>query len=120
MVIVTDDQDYMLNSTHPAYMPELNALLVNRGLQLRNFLISTAACCPSRTILMTGRYTHNNNVTSNIPPHGEGRLCRYRPGVAPFVGAGGGSTPRCGTCATQGGAMHARAFDFLCLDPCSL
>ncbi|GIL77381.1 hypothetical protein Vretimale_2794 [Volvox reticuliferus] len=70
LVIVTDDQDYMLNSTHPAYMPMLNQYIVEPGLQLRNFLISTAACCPSRTILMTGRYTHNNNVTSNIEPHG--------------------------------------------------
>ncbi|GIL64703.1 hypothetical protein Vafri_18588, partial [Volvox africanus] len=70
LVIVTDDQDYMLNSTHPAYMPMLNQHIVEPGLQLRNFLISTAACCPSRTILMTGRYTHNNNVTSNIEPHG--------------------------------------------------
>lgn len=55
-------------------MPQLNRHVVARGLQLRNFLISTAACCPSRTILMTGRYTHNNNVTSNIEPHGGTRL----------------------------------------------
>ncbi|KXZ51607.1 hypothetical protein GPECTOR_12g571 [Gonium pectorale] len=70
IVILTDDQDYMLNSTHPRYMPALNTHLAEAGLQLRNFLISTAACCPSRSILMTGRYTHNNNVTSNIEPHG--------------------------------------------------
>ncbi|GLC56584.1 hypothetical protein PLESTB_001123600 [Pleodorina starrii] len=68
--MLPDDQDYMFNSTHPAYMPALNQHIVEQGLQLRNFLISTAACCPSRTILMTGRYTHNNNVTSNIEPHG--------------------------------------------------
>ncbi|KAG2448697.1 hypothetical protein HYH02_006053 [Chlamydomonas schloesseri] len=70
IVIVTDDQDYMLNSTHREFMPQLNRHLADSGLQLRNFLISTAACCPSRSILMTGRYTHNNNVTSNIEPHG--------------------------------------------------
>ncbi len=60
----------MLNSTHARYMPALNTHFAEAGLQLRNFLISTAACCPSRSILMTGRYTHNNNVTSNIEPHG--------------------------------------------------
>eukprot|EP00198_Chlamydomonas_reinhardtii_P013150 XP_001702487.1 predicted protein [Chlamydomonas reinhardtii] len=70
IVIVTDDQDYMLNSTNREFMPQLNRHLADSGLQLRNFLISTAACCPSRSILMTGRYTHNNNVTSNIEPHG--------------------------------------------------
>ncbi len=60
-----------MRPTRPrSYMPQLNRHVVAKGLQLRNFLISTAACCPSRTILMTGRYTHNNNVTSNIEPHG--------------------------------------------------
>ncbi|KAG2488014.1 hypothetical protein HYH03_013450 [Edaphochlamys debaryana] len=67
---MTDDQDYMLNSTHPRYMPNMNALIAEQGLQLRQFLVPTAACCPARSILMTGRYVHNNNVTSNIEPHG--------------------------------------------------
>lgn len=61
--------------SHPQeFMPQLNRHLADSGLQLRNFLISTAACCPSRSILMTGRYTHNNNVTSNIEPHGAGSV----------------------------------------------
>ncbi|KAG2494095.1 hypothetical protein HYH03_007734 [Edaphochlamys debaryana] len=67
---MTDDQDYLLNSTHRAYMPKLNALLGDRGLHLPNFLVSSSLCCPSRVSLLTGRFTHNHNLTSNQAPQG--------------------------------------------------
>ena len=60
-----------MNSTHRAYMPNLNDLIVDRGVQMRNFIISTSTCCPSRLNILSGYYTHNHNVTSNIPPYGE-------------------------------------------------
>lgn len=59
-----------MNSTHRAYMPNLDALIAAQGMQLRNFVISTSTCCPSRLNLLTGSYTHNHNVTSNINPYG--------------------------------------------------
>lgn len=42
VVFFTDDLDYMLNTTHPAYMPYLNAHIANKGLLLRNNVISTS------------------------------------------------------------------------------
>ncbi|KAG2489560.1 hypothetical protein HYH03_012011 [Edaphochlamys debaryana] len=70
IMILTDDQDYVLNSTHPRYMPELDRLMRRRGLEVRHFTTPIASCCPSRTAFMTGRYCHNTNVTTNSWPLG--------------------------------------------------
>ena len=70
-VVLTDDQDQLLNSTHPRYMPALDKWFGQGGLQLRNFVVSTSVCCPSRVNLLTGRYAHNTNVTGNVGPPGE-------------------------------------------------
>ncbi|KAG2446696.1 hypothetical protein HYH02_008262 [Chlamydomonas schloesseri] len=70
VLVLTDDQDYMLNSTHPRYMPELDRLVRQRGLEVQHFITSYASCCPSRTSLLTGRHCHNTNMTSNAWPYG--------------------------------------------------
>lgn len=56
VVILADDQDYVTGSTSSYFMPQLNALIASQGLQLRNFLVSMAWCCPSRVSLLTGHY----------------------------------------------------------------
>ena len=71
VVILTDDQDYLLNSTHRAYMPKLDKHIASKGLHLPQFIVTTSLCCPSRVNLLTGKFTHNTNVTSNYEPHGE-------------------------------------------------
>ncbi len=70
VVLLVDDQDYLLNSTHRAYMPKLHQYIGDRGIHLNNFVVSTSLCCPSRVSLLTGMYTHNHNVTSNQEPSG--------------------------------------------------
>ncbi|PNW86422.1 hypothetical protein CHLRE_02g085850v5 [Chlamydomonas reinhardtii] len=70
VLVLVDDQDYMLNSTHPRYMPELDRLVRQRGLEVQHFITSYASCCPSRTSLLTGRHCHNTNMTSNAWPYG--------------------------------------------------
>ncbi|EFJ52546.1 hypothetical protein VOLCADRAFT_86751 [Volvox carteri f. nagariensis] len=70
VVIVTDDQDEVLNSTHPAYMPALSSLLGSEGTRFANTLVSTSVCCPARVSLLTGRLAHCTNVTSNWAPMG--------------------------------------------------
>ncbi|GLI61011.1 hypothetical protein VaNZ11_003273 [Volvox africanus] len=70
VVILTDDQDEVLNSTHPAYMPALNYLLGARGTRFANTLVSTSVCCPARVSLLTGRLAHCSNVTANWAPMG--------------------------------------------------
>ncbi|KAG2496607.1 hypothetical protein HYH03_005428 [Edaphochlamys debaryana] len=68
--MITDDQDDILNSTHPYYMPYLNTHLGQGGTRLSNFLVSTGLCCPARTSLFTGRLAHCHNITAN---HNNGR-----------------------------------------------
>ncbi|GFR52237.1 hypothetical protein Agub_g14771, partial [Astrephomene gubernaculifera] len=70
VVILVDDQDYLLNATHRAYMPKLHQYIGDKGLHLNNFIVTTSLCCPSRVSLLTGRFTHNHNVTSNQAPQG--------------------------------------------------
>ncbi|GLC42652.1 hypothetical protein PLESTB_001123900 [Pleodorina starrii] len=70
VLIMVDDQDYLLNSTHPAYMPKLHQYIGSQGLHLNNFIVTSSLCCPSRVSLLTGRFTHNHNVSSNQAPQG--------------------------------------------------
>lgn len=77
VVILTDDQDLMLNSTHPHYMPALNRLIADKGITFNQFYASSPECCPSRVNLWVGRYAHNTNITTNKGPHGAyGAACR--------------------------------------------
>ncbi|KAG2425490.1 hypothetical protein HXX76_013699 [Chlamydomonas incerta] len=39
-------------------------------MELPQFVTSIASCCPSRTSLLTGRYCHNTNITSNSEARG--------------------------------------------------
>ena len=70
-VILVDDQDYLLNSTNRAYMPRLHQYIGDQGLHLRQFIVTTSVCCPSRTSLLTGMLVHNHNVTANQAPQGK-------------------------------------------------
>ena len=71
ILILSDDQDLMMNTTHPAYMPNLNKWIIEQGLGVDYFTACTSLCCPSRSNLMTGRLTHNTNLTANSWPYGE-------------------------------------------------
>ena len=71
IVILTDDQDYLMNSSHRAYMPNLHTLVGDPGLECTNFAVSMAWCCPSRVSLLTGKLVHNSNITSSQLPNGE-------------------------------------------------
>ncbi|KAG2482631.1 hypothetical protein HYH03_018439 [Edaphochlamys debaryana] len=65
VIVVTDDQDDVYNSTHPYYMPALDRQLRKRGVHLNNFIVNTAVCCPARVSLLTGKLAHCHNVTNN-------------------------------------------------------
>ncbi|GFR47079.1 hypothetical protein Agub_g8766 [Astrephomene gubernaculifera] len=70
VLILTDDQDEVLNSTHAAYMPALQRLLGSRGTRFANTQVPTSVCCPSRVALLTGKMPHCTNVTANWAPAG--------------------------------------------------
>jgi arylsulfatase A-like enzyme len=65
---LTDDQDLLLNSLD--YMPHLKALITDHGAAFSHYFVPLSLCCPSRTTLLTGEYTHNHEVFTNGAPDG--------------------------------------------------
>jgi arylsulfatase A-like enzyme len=61
VVVMTDDQEF----TSLSKMPQINNLLVRRGALFTNHVASIPLCAPSRAAFLTGRYGHNNGVSSN-------------------------------------------------------
>lgn len=68
LLILLDDLDAELDSME--YMPMLQELLVDQGLTIENYYVSSSVCCPSRSTILRGQYTHNHGVLSNNPPFG--------------------------------------------------
>ena len=50
---------------HPPGDAEHEAAARRHGTMFRNYIATTAQCCPSRASLITGQYAHNDGVTSN-------------------------------------------------------
>jgi N-acetylglucosamine-6-sulfatase len=46
-------------------MPNVRRLLVREGIGFRNGFVTNALCCPSRSSLLTGRYSHSTGVYTN-------------------------------------------------------
>ena len=68
VVILTDDQT--LESLHhqPSPMPWLTGRLADpqdHWLEFTNAFVNTPLCCPSRSTLLTGRYSHHTGVRDN-------------------------------------------------------
>lgn len=61
--IMADDLDVTLGS--PEVMYKTNRLLRQEGVTFKNAFTSSPLCCPSRSSILTGRYTHNHHVHSN-------------------------------------------------------
>lgn len=66
VLIVTDDQRYDTLRV----MPEVQRLLVRRGIRLTRAIVTNPLCCPSRATILTGRYSHTTGVYSNAAPAG--------------------------------------------------
>lgn len=62
IVILVDDQRW----DNMAYMPNLNQYLGTTSVQFSNSFVSHSLCCPSRATLLTGQYTHNHKVETNV------------------------------------------------------
>ena len=59
--LLTDD----LDTSEMAYMPNVKRLLTDEGVSFSHYYISVSLCCPSRTTLLRGQYSHNTGVLSN-------------------------------------------------------
>ncbi|SPN97772.1 related to arylsulfatase [Cephalotrichum gorgonifer] len=68
VVIMTDDQDKLLNSVD--YQPAVQKHFVEQGTTFDKHFCTMSQCCPSRVSYLTGRTGHNTNITDVAPPHG--------------------------------------------------
>ncbi len=68
LFVLTDDLDGKLGTLQ--YMPNLQKQMISQGLVLDDYLISTPVCCPSRSSILRGQYTHNHQVYTNGDPLG--------------------------------------------------
>ncbi|MBA2638557.1 MAG: sulfatase-like hydrolase/transferase [Nocardioidaceae bacterium] len=65
VVFVLDDMRY----DDMAWMPHVQALLVDRGVLFTSNYSSHPLCAPARASLLTGQYPHHTGVIENAPPH---------------------------------------------------
>jgi arylsulfatase A-like enzyme len=69
VLIVTDDQDALLNGYDPKvgikHMDKLNNLVRSEGTLFTRYYDAYALCSPSRSTILTGRYPHNHGFTTN-------------------------------------------------------
>jgi len=61
VIILTDDQRWDTLSA----MPTVQADLVDHGITFNNAFVVNSACCPSRTSILTGQYSHSTGVYTN-------------------------------------------------------
>src|ERR1700741_1938853 len=66
VIILTDDQRYDPLSG----MPKVQNLLVDHGVQFNQGFVVNSLCCPSRTSILTGDYSHTTGVWKDQPPNG--------------------------------------------------
>jgi N-acetylglucosamine-6-sulfatase len=51
-------------------MPNTLGLLAAQGMTFNRYYVTNPLCCPSRTTMLTGRYSHNTGVLTNFFPSG--------------------------------------------------
>ena len=68
VVVMTDDQHFGSLSD----MPAVRRLLARRGTTFANSFATHPVCCPSRATFLTGQYSHNHGVKSNVATLGGG------------------------------------------------
>src|SRR5688572_13401755 len=66
--ILVDDLDRKLGTLE--YMPHLQELMIERGMVFSDFFVSDPTCCPSRTTILRGEYTHNHEIYTSSAVEG--------------------------------------------------
>ena len=75
VLILTDDQRWdTIDSKHSPFgtdiMPHVRSEIESSGVTFPNGFMTTPLCCPSRSSIMKGQYSHNTGVHGNAPPNG--------------------------------------------------
>ncbi len=64
---------------HVRAMPNTLDLIRKHGISFNRYVASYPLCCPSRSTLLSGRYSHNTGVLSNSAPRGGWVSFRHHP-----------------------------------------
>jgi arylsulfatase A-like enzyme len=88
VLVLTDDQrwDTLWG------MQTVEEALAAHGLTFTNSFVTNPLCCPSRSSLHTGRYSHSTGVYLNTPPHGGFRSFHDTTTIATVLHAAGYTT----------------------------
>ena len=99
-VIVIQVDDARDDEINGGTMPNTVARIGRAGVRFSRYYATTPACCPSRTSLLTGRYTHNHRVLTNALKGGGYRAFRSHPAfesnLAPWLQRAGYRTVHIG------------------------
>ena len=63
--------------------------VTNSGVTFTNGHVTTALCCPSRTSILTGQYSHRTGVLDNNPPDGGAQVFDDSSTIATWLQAAG-------------------------------
>jgi len=96
VIILSDDQRWdTADATHQSpnrpgpVMPIVTGELEDSGVTFTNGHVTTSLCCPSRTSILTGQYSHNTGVHDNGPPDGGAEVFDDHCTVATWLRAAG-------------------------------
>ena len=88
VLVLTDDQRWDTLSG----MPTVEEKLAAHGVTFSNSFVVNSLCCPSRTSLLTGRYSHSTGIYLNSPPYGGFRSFHDSPTIATVLNGAGYTT----------------------------
>jgi N-acetylglucosamine-6-sulfatase len=66
VVVMTDDQ----RTDDLEVLRRVRRRLAGEGVSFNNYYATFPLCCPSRVSFLTGQYSHNHGIVSNVPPDG--------------------------------------------------
>lgn len=61
LYVFADDLDV----SEVQYLPELRRLITDQGVEFTNAYVSVSLCCPSRSTMLRGQYSHNTGIETN-------------------------------------------------------
>lgn len=82
-VVVIQADDQTVAQFTRRVMPNTFRLLVDHGTTFKDYIATTALCCPSRASLITGQYAHNHGVFANGGEEGGYKALRDPGNVLP-------------------------------------